>query len=182
MFVGSGVLGTTLATTLGLRGTALAASPSAACSVGGSDAADAFIKSAATALLKAVESNPEAPGVRELDEFVQATYPAEPDSEDHRLLQGAIYLQLQSIAEMYAAAPSEEAFRERLANPSSKQRNPEYYNTLLARTKERVACDPAYAEAIAHGAEQARTIIIECTGVYYWCWVMANWILDQLLW
>lgn len=180
MFVGSGVLGTTsLAVTLGLKGTAMAAP---ACSVGSSEAADEIIRSAATSLVNLMESEPDAPGLQELAEFFEAHYPAEMDSEDDRLLQGAVYLQVQSIAERYDSPPSEDELRERLSAPVLRRRNPEYYSRLLERTRERVACDPAYAAAIAQGAEQAQRIIIECTGTYYACWRACRYLMELLSW
>ncbi|MFP2908942.1 hypothetical protein ACLESD_28620 [Pyxidicoccus sp. 3LFB2] len=171
-----------MAVTLGLKGTAMAAPSASACSVGSSEAADELIRSAATSLISLMEAEPDAPGLQELEEFFAATYPAEMDSEDDRLLQGAVYLQLQSIAERYDSPPSEEELRERLSAPVLRRRNPEYYSLLLERTRERVACDPAYAAAIAQGAEQAQRFIIECTGTYHACWVACRHLLELLMW
>ncbi|AKI99718.1 hypothetical protein ATI61_10987 [Archangium gephyra] len=167
-FMGSGVIGAaTLAAGLTVTGPAGAAE---ACFGGSSGREDELIKATADSLTRFMDANPEAAGLRDVENLLKSTYPAEVDSEDDRLLQGALYLEAQRLFEMRAGPPSEEALAKGLSAPVNVEKmNPEYFSTLLERTKARVACDAEYARQVSTASEQARGLAINCHGRWWLC-------------
>jgi hypothetical protein len=170
-FMGSGVIGTaTLASGLSFTGTAAAAE---ACFGGSSVREDDFITSTADAIGRFLDANSEAPGLRDIENLLKGTYPAEVGSEDDRLLQGALYLEAQRQFEMRAAPPSEEELSKGLSAPLSVEKvNPEYFSALLERTKARVACDAEYAKAVSTASDQAQKLTIRCNGRWWLCGII----------
>lgn len=161
LFIGSSVMGAaTLATGLTASGPAAAAE---ACLGGSSGREDAFIKATADALGQIMRTQPNAPGLNDLLDLLDAIYPTTSGSADDRLLQGALYLEAQHFFEMRSAAPTYESLSKGLAVPLDVTRmNPDYFKTLLARTKKQVACDAEYARAVSVAAGQAQALSMPC--------------------
>jgi hypothetical protein len=133
-----------------------------------SESVQAYFESVASSLGQVIGMMPDAPGLYDLERLGEF-YPAEPGSEDDRLLQGALYLRAQGLFEMLAVPPSVEELAEKLSKPLAVDRlDREYFSKLLAATKERVAIDEAYAEAVSAAGGQAAQIGIPCTGWVKW--------------
>ncbi|MBM7114026.1 hypothetical protein [Archangium primigenium] len=168
--MGTGVMGgVSLATGLGLTGTASAAKTCAAVEHGREDE---FITETAQSIGKFIEEQPEAEGLRDLEQFMKNHYPVEFGSEDDRILQGALYMEARRLFEMRAERPSHEKLVEGLSSPIDvSPMNPDYFRRMLERTKARIACDPLFAEEHAEAAERfiGLTLGINCHGRWWLC-------------
>jgi hypothetical protein len=167
MFVGSGLFGAASLTTLSLAKDARAATLSCAYPAI-SDSVRAYFEAMASTLDQVIEKMPDAPGLYDLERLADI-YPAEPGSEDDRLLQGALYLQAQSLFEMVAVPPSVDQLAEKLSKPLGVDRlDREYFGKLLATTKERAASDEAYAKAVSAAGDVSVSLTIPCRGWLKW--------------
>ncbi|MFL5359095.1 hypothetical protein [Archangium sp.] len=116
MFVGSGWFGAASLTTLSLSKDAQAATLSCEYPTV-SDSVRACFEAVASNLDQVIEKLPGAPGLNDLESLADI-YPAEPGSEDDRLLQGALLLQAQNLFEMVAVPPWVE---ERSGRPATRR-------------------------------------------------------------
>jgi hypothetical protein len=166
MFMGSGVMGAASLATL--SPSQATAAKSALCSPDASESVFKFFQSVAESLNQIIDQNPDAPGLRDLERLGEL-YPAKMGSEDDLLLQGALYLQAEGLIAMLAAPPATDELAARLSRPLAIDRlDPAYFSNLLETTKQRVACDEEYAEAVRKRTGFAVEIISNCRGWFKW--------------
>ena len=147
-FMGSGLLGTvSLGAMLGTASSARAAPKGADRSEGISEKAAAFFLSVADSVTQIAKAYPDAEGFQSIGKLLESIYPAEIGSDDDRLLQAALFLNAQGVAEM-AEPPSLEKLTERLTKPFNSRIRPDYFHELLEKTKDRIGNDPDYARQI----------------------------------
>ena len=99
------------------------------------------------------------PGSISVDEFIAANYPRDLKEEDHRLLEGALYLQMVSLlARMCDPYSTEEMLELETRSLPTARLGSAYFTSILAETKEQARKDPEFLREVLAAADKAQEL------------------------